>query len=258
MSSLKEEVKRVHENTDFKMEFAGVTKPNEFQYTHGGRVTAGVEYHIHYTNSKQEVYMTGGAHTSNSRIIQKVGGEQSMFSQYSSLEIGSSNREDYPQKALANPTESDYTTGSITRYFTQKANNLNGELFEILEEDFNNKNTLFRYISINWRISGNKGEVIRDNVRTINGNARIKGNETLRTQLYPLQLWRPVLNTKEDITRKLGRLKVFNEEVVPQWGEPDWVNPYEFIHRDELDDNFDRPDPWADQMPPWDKYPDGP
>ena len=43
MSSLKEEVKRVHENTDFKMEFAGVTKPNEFQYTHGGRVETGID-----------------------------------------------------------------------------------------------------------------------------------------------------------------------------------------------------------------------
>tara|TARA_R100000008_G_scaffold68664_1_gene45901 strand:+ start:176 stop:946 length:771 start_codon:yes stop_codon:yes gene_type:complete len=256
MSELSNEVKRVHENTDFKVEFVGVTKPNEFQYTHGGRVTAGLEYHIHYTNDKKEVYMIGGAHTSNSKIIEKVSGEQSTFSQYSSL--GTSDREDYPQKVLVNPTESDYTTGSITRYFTQRDNNLNGELFEISEKDFENKNSLFRYISIQWRISGNKDEVVRDNLRTINTTAKTKGNETLRTQLYPLQLWRPVLNTKEDITRKLGRLKVFIEEVVPQWGEPDWVNPNDFIHRDELDDDFVRPDPYTDQMPPWDKYPDGP
>ena len=68
MAKLKEDMERVHENTDFKVNFAGVTQMGEFRYTHGGSVQPGLEYHIHYTNDKKEVYMTGGIHNSSSKI----------------------------------------------------------------------------------------------------------------------------------------------------------------------------------------------
>ena len=57
MSSLRENMMRIHENTDFKVNFAGVTNLNEFKYSHGGKVRPGLEYHIHYTNNKQEVFI---------------------------------------------------------------------------------------------------------------------------------------------------------------------------------------------------------
>ena len=38
MSKLKEEMMEVHEDTDFKVNFAGVTQLGEFRYTHGGSV----------------------------------------------------------------------------------------------------------------------------------------------------------------------------------------------------------------------------
>ena len=71
MSKLKEEMMKIHKNTDFKVNFAGVTQIGEFIYTHGGSVRPGLEYHIHYTNDKEEVFMTGNTHNPSSKIIER-------------------------------------------------------------------------------------------------------------------------------------------------------------------------------------------
>ena len=83
MSDLKREIEKIHDKTDFKVEFAGGTQLGEFKYSHGGSVQPGMEYHIHYTNDKKEVFMTGAIHNSNSKIIKKVSGDESLFSTYS-------------------------------------------------------------------------------------------------------------------------------------------------------------------------------
>ena len=188
MSKLKEEAKQVHEDTDFKSSVVGITQPNEFKYTHGGSVRPELEYHIHYTNTKREVFMTGGSHSTSSKIIEKIDGSNSLFSTYTKIKNVVKN--EYPKKYNPIPSEGDYGGGSLNRYFTQKANNLNGELFEISKEDFDNKNTLFRYVKISWRLTGKKSEVIRDNTRTINTFSTTRGNEELRKILSPSQLWK--------------------------------------------------------------------
>lgn len=205
MSKLKEDMKKIHDKTDFKVKFAGVTQLGEFRYTHGGSVQPGLEYHIHYTNDKEEVFMTGGSHNSSSKIIEKVNGSQSLFSTYS--ELNSQVREDYPSKHTPLPSESDYRIGTFKRYFTQKANNLDGEIFEIKEED-TEINSLFRYIVLDWRIGGLKSEVIRDNQVTIDSISRIRGNEQLRKILFPLQYWNPPKGSVDDIQAKLNRRKI--------------------------------------------------
>jgi len=204
MSKLKEEMMEVHENTDFKVNFAGVTQLGEFKYIHGGSVQPGLGYHIHYTNDKEEVFMTDDTHNSSSKIIEKVNGNQSLFSTYS--ELNSQVKEDYPSKHTPLPSESDYRIGTFKRYFTQKANNLNGEIFEIKEED-NEINSLFRYIVLDWRISGKKSEVIRGNQVTIDSISRTRGNEQFRKILFPLQYWNPPKGSVDDIQTKLNRRK---------------------------------------------------
>lgn len=206
MASLKQQMMQIHESTDFKVNFAGVTQFGEFQYTHGGSVRPGLEYHIHYTNNKKEVFMTGGSHNSNSKIIEKVTGSKSLFSTYS--ELNSQVKEDYPSKHKPLPSKSDYRIGKFQRYFTQKANNLNGELFEITKDDFENTNNLFRYFSISWTVSGVKSEVIRDNTRVINSASSDRGNEQLRKILFPLQYWNPPQGSSDDIQEKLSRRKI--------------------------------------------------
>jgi hypothetical protein len=81
-------------------------------------------------------------------------------------------------------------------------------LFEISKEDFDNKNTLFRYVKISWRLTGKKSEVIRDNTRTINTFSTTRGNEELRKILSPSQLWKAPKGSIDDVTSKLSRRKI--------------------------------------------------
>ena len=151
--------------------------------------------------------MTLGTHISSSKIIEKIGGKKTLFSQYT--EIKQSVRKDYPSKFRPYPTDNDYKIGTIKRYFAQKANNPNGDLFEISEDDYGVKHPLFRYVEIDWTISGKKSVVIRVNLRTINFISLRRGNETLDKQLFPLQLWRPAKNSPDDLQKKLSLLKTY-------------------------------------------------
>jgi hypothetical protein len=207
------DVLRIHEETNFKVNFAGFTKPNEFEYTHGGKVAANMSYHIHYTNSKEEVFMTGPAHTSSSKIIKKLNGNTTMLSQYSNLKT--SIKQDYPTKKPPSPTDTDYKLGTFTRYFTQHINNIKDELFEISEDDFNNENTLFRYVSLKWTISGIKSDVIRKNINVIRDALTTPGNKMLNKILYPLQFWLPNPDSKDSLYRRLGRIKLFGPPPPP-------------------------------------------
>ena len=53
MSKYREDIKKIHDNTDFRVNFAGVTQLDEFVYEeHGGSVRPGLEYHVHYTTPR--------------------------------------------------------------------------------------------------------------------------------------------------------------------------------------------------------------
>ena len=179
------------------------TKPQEFIYDKTkGFVRPGMVYSVYYTLSKKEVYLTGIKDTSNSKVIKKVN-NKTMFSKYSELKTPI--RQKYPEIISVNPTESDYRIGSITRYFTQKGNNKNSDIFEISKDDFEDQNNLYKYTSFRWRISGKREEVIRDNRRTI----RIQEIDYpgISKILSPLQLWKPPKNSTESLQKKLLLLK---------------------------------------------------
>ena len=206
MTQLKKEMELIHDKTDFKIEFAGITQLNEFRYTHGGSVQPGLEYHIHYTDDKQEVFMTGGVHNSTSKLIEKVIPSDSLFAQYGRRIQNP--KAPYPNKYTPIPTDGDYGIGNLDRYFVQKANNLDGEIFEITKDDFITQNNLYRYIELNWTISGKKVDVIRINTETIESISRVRGNEQFRKILFPLQLWNPPKGSSDDIQSKLDRRKI--------------------------------------------------
>ncbi len=217
MSSLKEQMYRIHENTDFVEENAGVTKVGEFEYTYGGKVRPGLGYHIHYTKNKQEVFMTGGVHTSTSKIIRKVRTEKDIrgvnrygkttFEKYS--DVKQLDRAPYPKKINTIPSESDYRVGSITRYFAQKANDTESDIFEISKDGYNENSPLFRYVTFNWIISGTRDEAIRRNQLTIDNLIAVRGNKRLEKKLRPLQLWKPSEGSIEEVENKLDLLKTF-------------------------------------------------
>ena len=126
----RQKIKQIHENTDFRVSFAGITELNEFVYAgHNGSVQPGLEYHIHYTNDKKEVYMTGGVHVKISKIIERVDGKKTIFKQY--RDIKNVKKQKYPVITPAVPSDADYSVGSFTRYFTRKVNDSNALVFEI-------------------------------------------------------------------------------------------------------------------------------
>lgn len=176
-----------------------VTKQNEFTYDFtGGRVGAGQTYSTYFTEEKREVYITGILSTTNSKIINKVN-DDSLINKYNDL--NKQTKQSYPINKIATPTNTDYKTGIIPRYFTRKANDLNAKFFEISEEDFSNENPLFEYFSISWVITGRKDEVERENKNTL-----VTLPNSLQKLLFPLQLWRPTKNSRDEVEKKLERL----------------------------------------------------
>jgi len=179
------------------------TKPQEFRYKRtDGFVKPNQIYSIYYTFDKRERYLTGVLQTSNSKIIEKVG-IKSILNRYA--EVKPTSRQPYPKTTPANPNESDYAIGVITRYFARVGNDTNKPIFEVSEGDFNAQNDLYIYFQFEWVISGVKGDVNRVNSATLSG---LQLNYSNITQLlFPLQLWKPPKNSPDDLENKLERLK---------------------------------------------------
>ena len=189
--------------TDIERTIQGLrAKPQEFTYEEGGFVKPDTLYSVYYTLDKQEEYLTGIQNTTNSRRIFKETPD-TLFGEYSSIDV--IRRQDYPKESTFKPTEADYKIGEVTRYFTQQSNDNTKPIFEIDKKTFDNKNNLYRYVSFTWMISGLKQDVERENSITI----RVLETELpgISTILFPLQLWTPPKDSKEDLENKLSRLK---------------------------------------------------
>jgi hypothetical protein len=189
--------------TDIERTIQGLrAKPQEFTYEEGGFVKPDTLYSVYYTLDKQEEYLTGIQNTTNSRRIFKETPD-TLFGEYSSIDV--IRRQDYPKESTFKPTEVDYKIGEVTRYFTQQSNDNTKPIFEIDKKTFDNKNNLYRYISFTWIISGLKQDVERENSITIRFlETELPG---ISRMLFPLQLWTPPKDSKEDLENKLSRLK---------------------------------------------------
>ena len=79
---------------------------------------------------------------------------------------------DIPQTLVPRPTDDDYQKEFIQRFFVQKANDLNGFVYEVNSETFDvlKSNPFWITTTIRWRISGPL-----DNVYDSNGLITDKG-----------------------------------------------------------------------------------
>ena len=179
------------------------TKSQEFMYQEtGGYVGPNTLYSIYYTLSKDEIYLTGIKTTSNSKKIIRLENE-TLYGKY--INVVPVERQPYPKLKPAKPSDSDYRIGEITRYFTQIGNDKSKPIFEISAKDFGNQNSLYRYTEFQWRISGTKEEVARDNQITIY-DLELEYKD-ISKKLFPLQLWKPIRDSYEDVQKKLLLLK---------------------------------------------------
>ena len=93
----------------------------------------------------------------------------------------------------------------MTRYFSRVGNDNTKPIIEISKEDYTNRNSLYIYFETKWVIRGTKEEVSNANADRIRYLQRRYSN--ISQILFPLQLWRPDLDSPEDIENKLSRLK---------------------------------------------------
>jgi len=180
------------------------TKPQEFIYEEaGGFVKPNTLYSIYYTIDKSEVYLSGIAQSTNSKVLERLK-NQTLYSTYS--DISSLTRQDYPKITPFKPSASDYRIGEITRYYVQIANDTSKPIFEVSLKDYGKQNDLYRYTQFQWRISGTKEEVRRDNQRTINS---LEGEyPNISRTLPPLSLWKPKINSFDYVKNKLESIKI--------------------------------------------------
>lgn len=94
-----------------------------------------------------------------------------------------------PQTIVPIPNNSDYSVGFIRRYFCQRANDENGNVFEIDEETHDDlkTNAFWKVTDIKWRITGPldviykaDGEIDDMGVRTSNKAAIALGTKDIK------------------------------------------------------------------------------
>ena len=191
--------------TNFERTVQGLTTiSQEFIYEQNkGTVRSGEVYSIYYTLDKKEIYLTGTLDSLNTKIIERLK-NKTLYGRYS--EIKELDRIPYPVPTPAKPSKSDYEIGEITRYFTRVANNTSALIFEISLDDFEIKNSLYKYNSITWKISGLKGDVVRENSQTI--RRLEKDYSGIGKILNSTNLWAPPKNSTDDVKNKLKRRKI--------------------------------------------------
>ena len=191
--------------TNFERTVQGLTTiSQEFIYEQNkGTVRGGEVYSIYYTLDKKEIYLTGTLDSLNTKIIERLK-NKTLYGRYS--EIKELDRIPYPVPTPAKPSKSDYEIGEITRYFTRVANNTSALIFEISLDDFEIKNSLYKYTSFTWKISGLKSEVVRENSQTI--RRLEKDYSGIGKILNSTNLWAPPKNSTDDVKNKLKRRKI--------------------------------------------------
>lgn len=71
----------------------------------------------------------------------------------------------YINTNIPHPTEVDYKRGYISRYFIQKINDVNSNIFEISKDNFSmfNNNVFYNCVILDWRITGTKEDIKNSN-----------------------------------------------------------------------------------------------
>jgi hypothetical protein len=194
--------KKIHENTDFVKNSVGITRLNEFLDITGTTVKSGIPYHIHYTKAKEEFYMTGALHSSQSKLIIKLT-PNTNFAKYKRSKKSNLSREMYIDPYVLRITKKDYKIGRVPRYFARQANDENGEIFEVSSNDFNLEIPFYRKVALDWMLVGPYTEVKKHN----EGQISIASSVLPRISkiLNPIQFLKPAKNSKEYIFSQLQK-----------------------------------------------------
>tara|TARA_R110001592_G_scaffold290056_1_gene559168 strand:- start:182 stop:772 length:591 start_codon:yes stop_codon:yes gene_type:complete len=149
--------------------------------------------------------MTGGEHNERTKLIFRNDVADSDTDYYNILNKQTSL---FLKSNVTLPTEDDYNSNKVTRHFAKKTNDFSSPAFEISADDVNSS-PLYKYVSLEWYIKGDK-----DKVSDIN-----KGNVLIASQTIPnigkllpdFQYYRTdkVLNPRELV---MSRLNISEEQ----------------------------------------------
>jgi len=137
---------------------------NQLRFENGKVLDKGFPYHIHYTKTLDEFYMSEAVHNSNSQLLTPINIDTSNFGYYNVLNKQS------PMKLnnkVSTPTENDYKKGSYKRYFAKQGNDKNQPPFEISKQDYQTS-SLYNYVELRWYIKGERSYVYGRNIKEIN------------------------------------------------------------------------------------------
>lgn len=197
----KDLIKIINNSTEKKIADAGITKKFEFTDINRNPVSEGIPYHIHITTDKKYWYMTNAKHGTDSLLIFRVGGDIPDYVKYRNL-VGSRSQE-YLTEQKTVPNNLDYESGYITLFFARQANTPDEKVFEISEHDFRRDTPFYSKVSLELKIYGERNEVEIFNIRRMNvANSRLRGLEYV---VQPLQYFRPIKETTDDIKERLKR-----------------------------------------------------
>ena len=177
-------------------------KSNFVYADNGSIVPENKTYSVYYLIDKSKLYFTNLITSNYVRQLIRIKGFD-LYEQYTSIKAVE--REVYPAIFTPKPTEKNYNSGFIKRYFVKKANDINASVFEISESDYNQNLTLFNKTEIVWTITGIKLNVIRKNLSVLKTREKIyKG---ISKMLFPLQYWKPSKGTPQPLEKKMSLLK---------------------------------------------------
>mgnify|MGYP000726966679 CR=1 FL=1 len=105
---------------------------------------------------------------------------------------------DIPRTIVPIPTEDDYSIGIIERYFAQKVNDINGFVYEINLDTYNELklNPYWAIENIKWRLSGpldavydDNGKMIDKGVKNSNIASILEGQKIIKNLIFIQNLW---------------------------------------------------------------------
>mgnify|MGYP003142047194 CR=1 FL=1 len=172
----------------------------EFYTNRGKYLMKGDLYHIHYTNDLQAYYMTGAEHNSTTQMIFRSDVQSDSFDYYNGL---NKQRALKIESNVTVPTEDDYKSGRLKRYFAKKTNEKSSPVFEISEDDFETS-PLYDYVSLVWYLKGNKRRVFNLNRREILIASRTIPNISKLLPDYQYYRSSKILTAKEEVQSRLG------------------------------------------------------
>ena len=192
-------ITEIHTNT-VRVKKNQVANDKEFITKRGKPFPKGSLYHIHYTKNLEVYYMTGGEHSERTQLIFRNDIFDNDFEYYNVLNKQSTL---FIKSNITLPTEDDYNSGKMNRHFAKKSNDKSSPAFEISADDVNSS-PLYKYVSLEWYIKGDKDKV--SDINTANVLIASKTIPNIGKLIPNFQYYRSdeTVNPKQQVMDRLG------------------------------------------------------